>query len=860
MRVLDPAQVAIRVALLVFLAGLAQPFDGPRGRPLDKARDRPLDEARDSQATQPVFRSGADLVRFDVRVTDGSGRPLKDLRPEEIEIVEDGVSRPILLFQHIDEPSAGYAEAAIRSVSAEVSSNRGSPRGHLYILIFDQAHIAPGNEQIARRAAESFIKTRVRPSDRIAIVGIPGPGPQMGFTSDRTRATAELQKVRGSLERIVSTAAGKFSIQEAYDAAGGNDVVISGILTRQSADLSGDVGAAPAGTEGRAVDRAALRMQEDPSVMKRVVQENARNVVARADGEARDSLQRLADVIAQYSVIEGRKTVIFFSEGFHQQNVGRELEMVEAAAAESYAVFYAFDLNRRQSNLDQAAMSPTSEAAEIQARIEPLGSLAAETDGALIIDAAAHIDTAINRIADQAQDYYLVGFTPSAAALSNRGQYRRVTVRVKRPGARVSARTGYSAPKATVSLDRRRTIDAALAAPFAQQALRVDYTTYTMRSDNAGRARVLMSLEADLPVKDAAHETADVVFLVRDVRGGRVVASGTGTMPLPSVAGNGSPTGIGTYRVHFELPPGSYMMRTVVREPGGLVGSADRKLDVRGLSGPDVTAGDVILGSATGSLPVRARAFAADGLTGMLETYGRAPDQLQALTVTATLLPAGAGPPVATVRASLGETMSAGIGVVRRATFEVPLTDVPPGAYLTRVKVTAGSETVADLTRELEVVAGSRPVPAPAPEPDFEPAAVLDGDFVRSVRAALRASTTPAAVRATKGFSLFAQGDYGSAAAELAEALKLDPTSAATAFVLGWAYEEAGHRREAIGAWRAAATIDPKMVPAHLALADAYIRMSERPLAEQAIRAGLTAMPGSPELQAKLAQIRGNRR
>ena len=838
------------VALLVVIAGLApQP-------PLDFARDRALDQARGGP--QPVFRSGADLVRFDVRVTDGSGRPLRDLRPEEIEIVEDGAALPILLFQHIDEPAGSYTEAAIRSVSAEVSSNRGSPRGHLYILIFDQAHITPGNEQIARRAAESFIKARVRASDRIAIVGIPGPGPQMGFTSDRTRAVAELQKVMGSLERTVTTPAGKLSVHEAYEAASGNDVVIAGIMKRQSADATADVGAGQSvGEGGASIDRRAQKAPEEPGVIQRVIRENARNIVSRADADARDSLQRLADVIAQYKVVEGRKTVIFFSEGFHQQNVSRELELVEAAAAESYAVFYSFDLNRRLSNVDQAQLSTTTEASEIQARTEPLGSLAAETDGALITDAASHMDAAINRIADQAQDYYLVGFTPSAAALAARGQYRRVSVRVKRPGARVSARTGYAAPKANLSLDRRRTIDAALAAPFAQQALRVDYTTYTLRSDNAGRARVLLSLEADLPVRDAANEAADVVFLVRDARDGRVVASGTGTMALPVGATGGSPTGIGAYRVHFEVPPGSYMMRTVVREPGGLVGSADRKLDVRGLSGPDVTVGDIILGSVTGSLPVRARAFTEDGLSGMLETYGRAPDQLQALAVTATIVPIGAEQPVATVRAAIGDTMSTGTGVTRRATFAVPLTAVPPGAYLTRVKVTTGSETVADLTRELEVVAGSRPVPPPAPEPVFEPRAVLDGDFVRSARTALRGSTTPAAVRATKGFDLFAQGDYGSAAVELAEAMKLDQTSAPTAFVLGWAYEEAGHRREAIGAWRAAATIDPKMVPAHLAIADAYIRMSERPLAEQAIRAGLTALPGSPELQAKLAQIQG---
>ncbi|HVD91733.1 MAG TPA: hypothetical protein VNC21_05605, partial [Vicinamibacterales bacterium] len=132
-----------------------------------------------TQTPQPVFRSGADVVRFDVRVTDGSGRPITDLRADEVQVVEDGKPLPILLFQHVEEPAGKYADAALRAVSAEVSSNRGVPRGHLYLLVFDQAHISPGNEQTARRAAETFVKTRVRPSDRVAVIGIPGPGPEL---------------------------------------------------------------------------------------------------------------------------------------------------------------------------------------------------------------------------------------------------------------------------------------------------------------------------------------------------------------------------------------------------------------------------------------------------------------------------------------------------------------------------------------------------------------------------------------------------------------------------------------------------------------------------------------------------------
>src|SRR3954469_5668295 len=373
------------------------------------------------QTPQPVFRSGVDLVRFDVRVTDASGRPIRDLRPEELQIVEDGTALPVLLFQHLEEPPGSYADAALRSVSAEVSSNRGAPRGHLYLLIFDQTHITPGHEQLARRAAEAFIKTRVRPSDRIAIVGLPGPGPDLGLTVDRRGAAAELSKLRGDLERNVKSAAGNVALQEAYEIVAGNDRVVADVLSRQSVDLTGDVGSASSATTGGIVDRALSRQGESPAVMRKVILENARTIVAQADATSRDVLQRLADLIAQYRLVEGRKTVVFFSEGFHQVNVARELEQVAAAAAQSYAVFYSFDLNRRgTTDLSEQQAPPMNAASEIQARIEPLGSLAIETDGALVTDAASHLDAALDRIADQAQDYYLVGFTPSAGALAAR--------------------------------------------------------------------------------------------------------------------------------------------------------------------------------------------------------------------------------------------------------------------------------------------------------------------------------------------------------------------------------------------------------------------------------------------------------
>ena len=160
------------------------------------------------------------------------------------------------------------------------------------------------------------------------------------------------------------------------------------------------------------------------------------------------------------------------------------------------------------------------------------------------------------------------------------------------------------------------------------------------------------------------------------------------------------------------------------------------------------------------------------------------------------------------------------------------------------------------MSRDVDVHPGSAPAPSAVAERELpRPGDVLDGDFVKKAQSQLRQATTPAAIHAVKGFDHFARADYAAAAAELAQAMKLDQTNAATAFVLGWAYGSAGADRDAIGAWRAAAAIDPKMVPAHLALADAYLKLRQPALAAQALRAGLVALPDSVELQAKLMEI-----
>ena len=93
-----------------------------------------------------------------------------------------------------------------------------------------------------------------------------------------------------------------------------------------------------------------------------------------------------SDVLRGLRGIDGRKTVLLFSEGFYGANVAPRARRRRDGRRRDLLRIYAFDLNRRI-DLAAAESSAAADSAEIQNRIEPLGSLAAETSGALIKDA-----------------------------------------------------------------------------------------------------------------------------------------------------------------------------------------------------------------------------------------------------------------------------------------------------------------------------------------------------------------------------------------------------------------------------------------------------------------------------------------
>jgi hypothetical protein len=87
---------------------------------------------------------------------------------------------------------------------------------------------------------------------------------------------------------------------------------------------------------------------------------------------------------------------------------------------------------------------PALDAQRLRSRQEGLRTLAANTDGTVVLN--TNIDRALPRLLTDIGSYYLLGYVSTNPKLD--GRYRRLTVRVKRPGLTVRSRPGYLAPTA----------------------------------------------------------------------------------------------------------------------------------------------------------------------------------------------------------------------------------------------------------------------------------------------------------------------------------------------------------------------------------------------------------------------------
>ena len=97
--------------------------------------------------------------------------------------------------------------------------------------------------------------------------------------------------------------------------------------------------------------------------------------------------------------------------------------------------------------------SVTEDQARLRRRQETLRDAATATDGLALLD-SNHLDASLKRIVDDLSDYYLLGYYSTNAKAD--GTFRKISVRVTRPGVEVRTRRGYRAATALEVAARAR--------------------------------------------------------------------------------------------------------------------------------------------------------------------------------------------------------------------------------------------------------------------------------------------------------------------------------------------------------------------------------------------------------------------
>ena len=425
-------RVLFRLSLLVLLVALG---------PTQPSRVWSASAARPGAGQaqeQPRFRTGTTLVAVDTIVRDGHDRFVTGLTPDDFEVLEDGKPQTIESFYVVlDGRPQGRPSTAVVSPLPPLQPEPAAPPEvrRVFVLFFDQEHMAPGGFNRARTAAERFVADTFQPGD---VGGVVNRGTMVHnrLTSDREELRADLASLKPSAEtrsrqlemrdwpRFVSD-------YEVWRVVYEDKQVLDEVVQRACLDDPGQC------SHGAPVDEQ--------------VRQKARRLVDELQTAGVATIKTLAGLVNGLTKMPGRKTIVLLSDGFFAEDSWSNLQQLTGLASRASVRIYALDtrgLNRGSASSDIIDAGPHSgggmaeTASLFDVGADAPNSLAVDTGG-LMIRNENNFVKALDQIADDTNSYYVIGYRPTNTHFD--GKFRQIKVRVKRSGLTIRARRGYYA-------------------------------------------------------------------------------------------------------------------------------------------------------------------------------------------------------------------------------------------------------------------------------------------------------------------------------------------------------------------------------------------------------------------------------
>ncbi len=548
-----------------------------------------------TRTSQVPLESHVNLVPIRVVVHDASGHAVENLHKEDFQVKQDGKVQFITHFS-VETPASAASQVArgeavplppdstsyaiSGSASADAAASGKATDDKLALptrfvaLLFDDSHLDVGDLSRAKIAALKFIDTQVKPSERLAIFNISGRF-QVDFTDDH-------EKIRQAIKTLIPNPVG------AYDPKTEHDCLQ---ITYYQADLiqnkNDQQATVAANADALACSAGAPSAQAQAAEAASLVASTVPMVLQAGDINTQYSVRRLEEVVRRISALPGQRSIVLISPGFLTSTYEYEVSQLIDKATHSNVFINALDARGLytvdplgditqdvpvRANAQTASMSLQYRLDEQRVQSEVLSDLAYSTGGFYFRN-NNDLDAGFRTTAAEPEVSYLLAIVPDN--LKNDGKFHTLSVKVlTKDKYTVQARRGFFAPKRGQTPEEvaKQDIEDALFSQEEQEGFPIQLHLQYYKVDEMN-AKLSVLAHVDLTkvhFEKAEGRNWDDLTIVAGLfdRNGNFISGEQKTLEMrlkDTTLERLDQTGV-TLKTNFDVKPGGYMVRLVVRD------------------------------------------------------------------------------------------------------------------------------------------------------------------------------------------------------------------------------------------------------------------------------------------------------
>ncbi len=493
------------------------------------------------QQPGPVFSVTSTLVQVDAVVTDGKGRHVADLTANDFEVLEDGKPQAITYFSYVRiSQGAAVVSPVLPAVPMRVEDVRRT-----IVLMVDDLGLSFESMAFVRSSLRKFIEKQMQPGDLVAVCRTAaGSGALQQFTADKRLLLSIIDGLRWRPN-------GRYGVSlfEPLGMYGKAQAV-----TRNSGDMRSQEAAYNAqrntlftvGTLG-AVSYIVGALREMPGRKSIVLFSDGIQLFTGGQGPVvhRGGEEDFGGMQTNRDVVEALRKLIDLANRagtviYTMHTMGLQPLVPGAADRVEIGGFIGMSGEQRQTALRALTDvgMPGGRDVAFQMAQQGLAHMALETGG-LAYENGNDLNWGLDRVLEDQQGYYLLGYKPSVSTFEDKHgvrSYHKIQVKVKRAGLHVRSRMGFfgetdeeSRPRYDTPIEQLR---AAMLSPFRSSGVRLRLTALYAEVPKQGAVvRNLLHINThDLEFSWAADRSATANI------GVVVVATGTGDVALAKIA------------------------------------------------------------------------------------------------------------------------------------------------------------------------------------------------------------------------------------------------------------------------------------------------------------------------------------